>query len=392
MTMANRHWMNRQRLILYPGLVALVFIAWHVVFLFKAKNGMDPGGNPLGYDFIQFWSVSHIGLHESPVQAYDVEHLGALEKTVAPALKGNLPWRYPPMFYLLILPFSLLSLQLGWACFALGTLALYVWAFRRVIGGPQALLCLVCFGPLWNNLLAGQTGFLTASLAAGALLCLNNRPVRSGVLIGLLCIKPHLAVLFPLCLIAIGAWRAFFAAAATVLVLALISMAVLGGETFTAFFHGLNEAQQWLVHLKSPLLKMPSVFVGLIVLNAPPVWAYAVHGVVVLLVAWTVWRIWRVCPDSRLRNAALMTGSLMVSPYVFDYDMVWLAFPVAWLTLYCMEKGWRRFEREFLLLLWADTLFIALLAKQLWIHTTPIFLGVLLCLIYCHAIEEGRRP
>jgi hypothetical protein len=384
--------MNRERLLLYPGLIAVIYICWYGTFLYQAKNGVDPGGYPLGYDFIQFWSVSHIGLHESPVLAYDLSHLGPLERTIAPALKGDLPWRYPPMFYLLVLPFSLIPMQHAWVCFALGTLALYVWVFCQVIRTPQALLCLVCFGPLWNNLLAGQTGFLTAAFAAGALLCLHSRPILAGVLIGLLCIKPHLAVLFPLCLIAIGAWRAFFAAATTVAVFALISAAVLGGDTFTAFFHGLHEAQQWLAALKSPLLKMPSVFVGLIVLNAPQAWAFAVHGVVALLAAWTVWRIWRCCEDSRLRNAALMTGSLMISPYVFDYDMVWLVFPVAWLTLYCMEKGWRRFEREFLLLLWADTLFIATLAKHLWIHTTPIFLGMLLWLIYRHALGEGRRP
>jgi len=265
---------------------------------------------------------------------------------------------------------------------------LYVAVFRRVIRAPQALLCLLGFGPLWNNLMAGQTGFLTASLAAGALLCLKARPVSAGVLIGLLAIKPHLAVLFPLCLIAVGAWRAFFAAAATVTAFVLISLAVLGGDTLAAFLHGLSEAQQWLAAYKSPLLKMPSVFNALRILDAPLALAYILHGAAALCAAWVVWRIWRGCADARLRNAALMTGSFFISPYIFDYDLVWLAFPVAWLVLYCQEHGWRRFEREILLLCWADTLFIAVLAKHLWFHTAPIALGVLLWLIYRHAFEK----
>jgi len=391
MTQTDMHWLNKKRLVVYPGTVALVFICWIIAALMKAQNGVDPEGNPLGYDFIQFWSVSHIGLHEAPVLAYDVPHLTGVEKSIAPALVGFLPWRYPPTFYLLVLPFALIPMRLAWAGFVLGTLALYVWVFRRAVRIPLALLCLAGFGPLWFNLMGGQTGFLTASLAAGALLCLDNRPIRAGVLIGLLAIKPHLAVLFPLCLVAVGAWRAFFSAMFTVVVFVLASLAVLGGDTLMAFFHGLGEAEHLLEIGSSPLAKMPSVFVGLRLLKVPLIPAYAVHGIVALLVAWVVWRIWRRCADARLRNAALMTGSMFVSPYIFDYDMVWLAFPIAWLVLHCLEKGWLRFERELLFLVWAATLFIAVVSKHTVSHITPIALGVLLWLIYRRAIPRAPQ-
>jgi hypothetical protein len=388
MTQTDTHWLNRQRLVVYPGTVALAFICWIIYGLVNAQNGVDPAGNPLGYDFIQFWSVSHIGLHEAPVLAYDVQHLTAVEKTIAPAQVGILPWRYPPTFYLMVLPLALAPMWFAWAGFMLGTLALYVWAFRRTIQIPLALLCLAGFGPLWYNLLGGQTGFLTASLAAGGLLCLDKRPIRAGVLIGLLAIKPHLALLFPLCLIAIGAWRAFFAAAVTVVVFVLASLAVLGGDTLMGFLHGLGEAQHLLEIGRSPLAKMPSIFVSLRLLNVPATPAYVAHGVVALLAAWVVWRIWRRCADARLRNAALMTGSMFISPYIFDYDMVWLAFPVAWLVLYCLENGWLRFERELLALCWATTLFIAVVSMHTISHIAPIALGMLLWFIYRHTVPR----
>jgi hypothetical protein len=238
--------------------------------------------------------------------------------------------------------------------------------------------------------MGGQTGFLTAALAAGALLCLERRPVVAGVLIGLLCIKPHLAVLFPLCLIAVRAWRAFFAAAVTVIVFTLVSTMALGADTLTAFLGGLREAGQLLQVGRSPLTKMPSVFVSLRMLHVPAAWAYVVHGAVALVAAWAVWRIWRCCRDARLRNAALMTGSFFISPYIFDYDMAWLAFPVAWLALYCMETGWRRFERELLVLFWADTLFIAVVAQHTVTHTVPLVLAALLWMIYRRAVESPR--
>ncbi len=387
---------------MYPGAAALIFVCWVAYAFLGSTGGMDPAGNPLGYDFVQFWSVSKIGLHDPAVLAYHGPHLLAVEKAVAPALNGVLPWRYPPMFYLVVLPFSLIPLQVGWIIFSLGTLGLYGWVFWRAVDAarpevpqipmPRVLLVLAAFGPLWFNLLNGQTGFLTAALAAGALLCLERRPVLAGVLIGLLCIKPHLAVLFPLCLIAIGAWRTFLWAAVTVVVFTLLSAMVLGADTLVAFLQGLREASQLLDAGQAPLAKMPSVFVSLRLLHVPLATAYAVHGAVALLATGVVWRVWRRCRDARLRNAALMAGSFFISPYVFDYDMVWLAFPVAWLCLYCIETGWRRFERELLVLFWADTLLIAVVAKHMVTHTVPLALGLLLWMIYRRATEKSPLP
>lgn len=398
----KQHWLDRERLVLYPGVVTLFFLSFVIHALIHAEIGMDMAGNPLGYDFVQFWSVSHVGLHEYPALAYNMTHLAGVERSVAPGLHGFLPWRYPPTFYLVVLPLSLLPMRIALLCFVTITLALYVWVFCLVVRSaqegpgritiPRALLCLAAFGPAWFNLLGGQTGFLTAALAAGALLCLERRPVMAGVLIGLLCIKPHLAVLFPLCLIAVRAWRAFFAAAVTVLVFTLVSTMVLGVDTLGAFWSGLHEAGQLLRIGRSPLTKMPSVFVSLRMLHVPAFLSYAVHGAVAGVVAWAVWRIWRRCADVRLRNAALMTGSFFISPYIFDYDMAWLAFPVVWLTVYCMETGWRRFERELLVLFWADTLFIAVVAQHTITHTVPLILGTLLWMIYRRAGESPRAP
>lgn len=393
----KQYWLDQERLVLYPGVVALFFVSFVVYALVHAEIGVNMAGNPLGYDFVQFWSVSHVGLHEHPALAYSMAHLTAVERSVAPGLSGFLPWRYPPTFYLVVLPFSLVPMRLALLCFVAVTLALYVWVFCVAVRGaqpeprqvaiPRALLCLAAFGPAWFNLMGGQTGFLTGALAAGALLCLERRPVVAGVLIGLLCIKPHLAVLFPLCLIAVRAWRAFFAAAVTVILFTLVSTMVLGVDTLGAFLGGLREAGQLLQAGRSPLTKMPSVFVSLRMLHIPAVLSYAVHGAVAGVATWAVWRIWRCGTDVRLRDAALMTGSFFISPYIFDYDMAWLAFPVAWLAMYCMETGWRRFERELLVLFWADTLFIAVVAQHTVTHTVPFVLGALLWMIYRRATE-----
>ena len=55
------------------------------------------------------------------------------------------------------------------------------------------------------------------------------------MLIGLLAYKPQFGLLIPLVLIASGRWRAFFAAAATVALLALAVTLAFGIEVWTAF-------------------------------------------------------------------------------------------------------------------------------------------------------------
>ena len=67
---------------------------------------------------------------------------------------------------------------------------------------------LVCLGH-------GQTGFLTAALLTGGVLCLERREALAGILFGLLAYKPQFGLLIPLVLVAGGYWRAIAAAGAT---------------------------------------------------------------------------------------------------------------------------------------------------------------------------------
>src|SRR5207248_624969 len=93
------------------------------------------------------------------------------------------------------------------------------------------------------NLLDGQNAFLTAALAGFALLWLDRRPLAAGVAIGFLAIKPQLAVLFPLALLAEGRWRTMAVAALTVLALSVASLAAFGWEDWAAFVRHLPATQ-----------------------------------------------------------------------------------------------------------------------------------------------------
>jgi hypothetical protein len=234
------------------------------------------------------------------------------------------------------------------------------------------------FPGLWMNFTQGQNGFLTAALAGGALLCLERRPFVAGILIVLLVIKPHLAVLFPLALLAVGAWRAILAAALTALAFTTASVAILGETTLRAFWTGLGTAQSALEGGGIPPIKMPTVLAGLRLLGAPVAAASMAQAAVAVVAAFMVWRLWRRCRDWPLRGAALMVATFLVNPYAVDYDLAWLAFPIAWLALDGLRHGWRCGDREILVAAWAVPIALAPIAATTSIQIGPFVLGALL--------------
>jgi hypothetical protein len=394
----GRHWLDRKRLAIYPGIFLALFLATSAFTVLKSDNLVDSRGYPLGYDFINFWAASYIGLAGHAQDAYSVPSLLKAIQVAVPGSQGVFAWFYPPTFYLVILPLAWLPCVIAYWAFMLSTLGFYLLVFRRIVRSREAMWCLAGFPGLWVTFTVGQNGFLTAALAGAALLCLERRPVLAGVFIGLLAMKPHLALLFPVALIAIGAWRAFIAAAVTALAFTTISVIALGEDTLKAFLGNLGYARMFLesgtipwMLLESggipkklvesgvyPWLKMPSVFSFLRLLGMPDPAAYAIHAVAAVCSVVAVWHVWRCCRDWQLRGAALMTATFLVSPYVFDYDLAWLAFPIAWLTLTGLRDGWLRGEREVLVAAWLLPLLMTLIAGTISIQVGPFVLGALL--------------
>lgn len=376
------HWINRQRLTVYPRLMLALLLVTGCAWVLLSKNMVDLKGKPLGYDFITFWSASHLALAGHPADAYDIARIFQAEKIAVPASNAVFVWYYPPSFYLLIRPLARMPYRIAYWIFVLSTLSVYVVVFRlairRMAAKGTAMWFLAAFSGAWMNLFHGQNAFLTAALAAAALLCLKRRPALAGVFIGLLAIKPHLALLFPVALIAIGAWRALLTAAVTGTALMATGTAVFGTATLKACFKSLGYARHFLQNGFLPWAKMPTVFAFLRILGAPVAIAYTAHALVAACAAGAVWKVWSNSEDSQLRGASLMTATFLVSPYVFDYDLAWLAFPIAWLALTGLRDGWQRGEREVLAAAWLLPLLMAPVAEAVHIQTGPFVLGALL--------------
>jgi hypothetical protein len=349
------HWLNERRVSVYSWLIVSIVGAVAVAWIALSLPALvDLRGKPVGYDFITFWSAARLALDGRPEAAFDPSAIAAAQHLAVPAL-GNVLflWHYPPTYLLLVLPLGLLSYPAALIVFIGATVALWAALVRALFRDSRAWLVAAATPAGLINLLDGQNGFLTAGLAGFAIVQLDRKPRLAGMLIGLLAVKPHLAALFPLALIASRRWQAFFAAAVTAFLFAAISIAAFGGATVTAFLHDLPLLRDIVDRAGLPWSQMPSPYVLLLSLHAPGVAAALVQAAAALGAGICVWRAWG---DDHApieaKAAVLFAGSLLVSPYLFTYDLTWAAVALAFLAILGLRDGFARGEREILFVAW----------------------------------------
>jgi alpha-1,2-mannosyltransferase len=271
----------------------------------------------------------------------------------------------------------------------LATMAPWVALVRRVLPDRRAWVVAAAAPAGLITLLDGQNAFLTASLAGFALLSLERRPAVAGVLIGLLALKPQLGVLFPLALFAQSRWRAVAAAAATVMALALLSLALFGIADWAAFFRDLPVAEAIGDAGAVPWGTMPSAEIFVRSLGGPVGLAHAVQAATALVAALCVWRAWR-CRDApfEAKAATLAVASLLVPPYLFYYDLLWAALAIGLLVRLALRDGFRRGER--MIFLFAYVAPAAMPPVQLLTHVQLGFPALVLLL--AAALRRAAPP
>ena len=351
-------WINKERIRVYSALIVVIFAVTAAWWTWRSLPGLiDPGGKPLGSDFIAFWSAAKLAVEGRPEAAFDWSAMLATHRLAVPGIGKLFLWHYPPTYLLLVLPLGLLPYGVALLAFLGSTALLWAALVRRVLRDPRAWIVAAALPAGLVNLMHGQNGFLTAGIAGFALLTLDRRPLWAGVLIGLLAIKPHLAVLFPIALVAEQRWRTIAAAAATVLIFAAASIATFGWPTAQAFLHDLPVVRELIDNGSLFWGKIPSPYVFALSLGAPARVALTLQIAVAAGAAVCVWIAWR-APRApfEAKAATLAAASLLVSPYVFYYDLTWAGLAIGWLAALGARNGFRWGERELLLAAWVSPL------------------------------------
>ncbi len=225
---ARPHWLNNRRLRAYPWLFLVAFAAIAGYWMVQSEAGLDVEGKPLGYDFVSFWSASTLALEGEPAASYQPERILETGRRAIPDLETRYIWSYPPTFHLLVLPLGLLPFLAGYFVWFLVWLIPFLLVIRRLAPAPETLMLALAFPGTLLNLAQGQNGLMIAALFGGAMLWLRPRPVLAGILIGLMSCKPHFGLLIPIALICGRHWTAFWAAAATTVTFAAVSLLAFG--------------------------------------------------------------------------------------------------------------------------------------------------------------------
>ena len=314
-------------------LVGFALIVVNVVALiaFYAQGSwIVPVSNGAGNvaDFVTFWAAGREILAGHGAAVYDWPTLKAVEEGIVGPFNGYLGWAYPPTYLFVVAGLGLLPYPAAFIVWVFSTFAAYLAAIRTIVGDRVGYFLAAAFPAVLANCMVGQNAFLSASLIGGSLALVETRPLCAGALLGLLTYKPHLGLLFPIALLMGGRWRVIAGAAATAAAVAAASALIFGGDTWRAFFAGINPA---LTFDGAAWGKLQSAFGLVRALGGSETLAWTVHIAVALAAACAVGVVWRSRAAYEIKAAALGTAVALATPHLLAYDLVILAVPVGFL-------------------------------------------------------------
>ena len=323
-------------------------------------------GDNFHNDFTFYYAAARVGLTHGWSHLYDLrlqqEQLDAIGSHITVAQLAR--YVSPPPLAWLVTPLTVAPYQVAYWIWSVLLVAALVLAWHLAAPGSGRarvifLVAAVGWLPIVYGLQLGQPALLVAAgVAACYALLKKGRDVEAGAVLGVLVLKPQLALLVPVVLLVSGRWRAF---ASSVVVLASItaaSLVVLGPSGSTDYLDRLNFATTVAENQAQTLAGW--------IHNLP-----ATRVVEGLVAAWTVgvaYRLRRRGPAVVL--AVALIGGLAASPYVHYDDL-------AMLGLACLL--FLRAARGRWVIAYAIALFIAAEGFPIW-QAGPVLAGELIAL------------
>lgn len=382
-------WLTGERARVYGAMLAVGFAVMAIWLSVAPLRAGVPGG-----DFISFYAASALALAGHAGDAWRPDlHAAAQEAVLGP--QGYLAFLYPPPYLLVcwllaFLPFgaALVAWTVATLGAALGALAL----FLRRLAVPSALaLILLALPGTWIDVLAGQNGALTLAILVLGFALLDRRPIWAGLVLGLMVIKPQLAIMLPVVLLASQRWSAVLASAAGATLALSVAWLAVGNDGYAAFFvNSLNARVALEGGAVDPAL-MQSLF-GMLQPTSPLA-AYAGQAILsAAVVALVVVVVRRARPDGAALGALAVAATLTATPFLLDYDLAIAALPIAWLVARGMLHGFRPWEKLGCIVCAALPLVSRALAEQAGVHLAPLLCLLLLAIVARRILGEASVP
>ena len=283
----------------------------------------------VGRDFSNFWMAGHLAVTDRAGLIYDLDAYWQAMRFAFSPQQPEMNFSYPPHALPLLLPLGMMPFGVALAVWlAAGVAAVHFAAFgRSEIENSKTWTMLLLLSPcvLFTFSIA-QATCLLAFLFVTGLRLVKTRPWLSGLLLGLLSIKPHLGLLIGAWLLMGREWKVIAAALATALALSAMSVILFGTGPWTDYL-------AHTVPYQASVLRVPYGFVWALMVS-PYAWFSQIGvsaGVATVLHAATALALAiasLVCATTARGNnedlaiAILALGSVLITPYSLIYDLV----------------------------------------------------------------------
>lgn len=341
------------------------------------------------WDYVNLWAGGKMVQESRTRDIFSQEKFSGWERSRFGSDLERHEWSYPPTMLLLALPLSKLSLGWSFAIYMAGSILLLAAVMQSLGAGPFRTVLAVTSPAAIINAGFGQNGALTAALLIGGLGLSTRRPVFAGILLGALCLKPHIGILVPVCLLAARNWRTLLSCGLTSILLVVLSGFTFGWETWELFFSEVRPLMQNILEAKwlHPYqVNAITVFHLARSLGGDLTTSYLCQGISIAIAIGICWRLWRnPVLDHQFRVAMTIILTYMSTPYAWTYDLVSVCAVIAWVAALDI----RRKSDIFIFIAWAMPSASAVIVTYLDVPLGSVFLALLIITYY--SLERAKR-
>lgn len=238
---------------------------------------------------------------------------------------GEMFWSYPPHFNLVVAPLAGLPLPLSYALFMVATLAFYVLVLRA-LAGPGFHAIIVLFFPLMLLIIrSGQNSFITGGLIGFTCLLILRRSGWAAVPLGLMAIKPHLALGVGIWSLINRQWGLAARSLAVVAMMSLLATLAFGTDVWPTSLSAIAGTAEVLREGRFPLFRMTSIYASALSFGMEHQLAIYLHFTSVAMALAALAALCRAKPPLQVTLGAGVLVSALISPYNYDYDLAMLA-------------------------------------------------------------------
>jgi glycosyl transferase family 87 len=197
---------TRRQLISLLAVGVVPSAGWAFAIWIRNANGLlTMNGHILVVrDYLWLWGAGHLLQVGDVATIFNPLAFATWLRGVYGPQLDDFVWGYPPSMLFLALPAAHASILSGFALFTIAQMAL-LWCVGRFAGLSRGVLVAALISPAAiENALGGQNGAMTSALLVGGLTLAGRQSILSGVLLGLLTVKPQLGLVTPFLPLVIG--------------------------------------------------------------------------------------------------------------------------------------------------------------------------------------------